>query len=169
MSPPRSWLYQEQVRSIEALIKREDHGKLLGDVHVGTVDSFQGEEADIVLISLVRSNRARKVGFLDKPRRRGVLLSRAKWAMVLVGNYHTMSAASGWEHTLSTLEKGRRVNSYLPLVCPEHPGVTCNLDPEFPYLTGIRHAVSSFECLCVTTSKVRAGWRPYVSEEFVDT
>ncbi|MDQ1835480.1 AAA domain-containing protein [Massilia scottii] len=54
---------------------------------VGTVDSFQGSEADIVLISLVRNNpRAGRsaLGFLQDPRRMNVLLSRAKYQMVIV-------------------------------------------------------------------------------------
>ncbi|MCI3133131.1 DEAD/DEAH box helicase [Phenylobacterium aquaticum] len=56
----------------------------------GTVDSFQGNEADIVIISLVRNNHHSGVrsslGFLSDPRRMNVLLSRAKWRLVLVGS-----------------------------------------------------------------------------------
>ncbi len=70
--------YREQVLSIERMIKREDANHLLREVHVGTVDSFQGEEADVVFISLVRSNLTRKIGFLDNPQRKGVLSSRVR-------------------------------------------------------------------------------------------
>lgn len=56
----------------------------------GTVDSFQGGEADIVVVSLVRNNAhatpAKALGFLRDNRRMNVLLSRAKWRMVLVGS-----------------------------------------------------------------------------------
>lgn len=54
---------------------------------VGTVDSFQGSEADLVVISLVRNNDhvgTRALGFLSDRRRMNVLLSRAKWKLVLV-------------------------------------------------------------------------------------
>ncbi len=55
-----------------------------------TVDSFQGSEADVVIISLVRNNQHSKptkaLGFLLQSRRMNVLLSRAKWKLVLVGS-----------------------------------------------------------------------------------
>ena len=54
------------------------------------LDSFQGNEADVVIISLVRNNHHAGVrsalGFLSDPRRLNVLLSRARWRMVLVGS-----------------------------------------------------------------------------------
>jgi len=56
----------------------------------GTVDSFQGGEADLVLISLVRNNAhstpSKALGFLRDNRRMNVLLSRAKWRLILVGS-----------------------------------------------------------------------------------
>lgn len=68
-----------------------------------TVDSFQGSEADIVVISLVRNNQhttpAKALGFLRDSRRMNVLLSRAKWKLVLVGSLNfikaTVEAMSG--------------------------------------------------------------------------
>lgn len=57
---------------------------------VGTVDSFQGNEADVVVLSLVRNNRGgtlrSSLGFLADPRRVNVMLSRARWRMVIVGS-----------------------------------------------------------------------------------
>lgn len=56
----------------------------------GTVDSFQGNEADVVIVSLVRNNHHGSVrgalGFLSDPRRMNVLLSRARWRTVLIGS-----------------------------------------------------------------------------------
>ncbi len=58
--------------------------------YCGTVDSFQGNEADVVVVSLVRNNHHSGVrsslGFLSDPRRMNVLLSRARWRLVLVGS-----------------------------------------------------------------------------------
>jgi hypothetical protein len=54
-----------------------------------TVDSFQGSEADVVVISLVRNNQhggLRALGFLADPRRMNVLLSRARWRLIVVGS-----------------------------------------------------------------------------------
>jgi hypothetical protein len=59
----------------------------------GTVDSFQGSEADLVIVSLVRNNRrsgSAALGFLNKAHRMNVLLSRAKWQLVLVGSLQFM-------------------------------------------------------------------------------
>ena len=56
---------------------------------VGTVDSFQGDEADIVVVSLVRNNHhsgSRALGFLSDERRMNVLLSRARWKLVVIGS-----------------------------------------------------------------------------------
>lgn len=59
-------------------------------VRVSTVDNFQGEEARIIIASLVRSNAAGKIGFLYEPQRVNVLLSRARDALILVGNPHCL-------------------------------------------------------------------------------
>jgi hypothetical protein len=59
------------------------------DNPIGTVDSFQGNEADVVIVSLVRNNARsgkRALGFLADPRRMNVLLSRAKWKLFIVGS-----------------------------------------------------------------------------------
>lgn len=90
--------YEQQRRRIELAIQENIHGKLnnLNEFKAPssngnfchTVDSFQGSEADIVIVSLVRNNQhssARKAfGFLSDPRRMNVLLSRAKWQLILV-------------------------------------------------------------------------------------
>src|SRR5262249_15440012 len=63
----------------------------------GTVDSFQGSEADLVIVSLVRNNGehgGRALGFLRDARRMNVLLSRARWQLVLVGSRRFFRAQS---------------------------------------------------------------------------
>lgn len=92
--------YNEQVKKLRQTIRSETPGSLahltgfapaLGDGdYCGTVDSFQGDQADVVLISLVRNNEKATVksalGFLQDSRRMNVLLSRAKWRMIVVGS-----------------------------------------------------------------------------------
>jgi len=63
---------------------------------VGTVDSFQGSEADLVIVSMVRNNAKTGrsgLGFLSDPRRMNVLLSRAKSKLVLVGSMRFLREA----------------------------------------------------------------------------
>jgi hypothetical protein len=90
--------YREQVKLIRNKIIRSD-GSLKNleqfdppfpdGEYCGTVDSFQGDEADVVVVSLVRNNHhstpTKALGFLQDNRRTNVLLSRAKWMMVIVG------------------------------------------------------------------------------------
>ena len=79
--------YAQQVRLIRRKLER-----LYPDVEVGTVDSFQGREGEAVLISMVRSNKDKNVGFLKDKRRLNVTLTRAKRQLFIVGDYGTLSS-----------------------------------------------------------------------------
>jgi superfamily I DNA and/or RNA helicase len=80
-------MYAEQKKLIlqkfNALNWSEDLKKL---VKIDTVDSYQGKENRIIIVSLVRSNEENKVGFLFKSNRINVALSRAKDRLIIVGN-----------------------------------------------------------------------------------
>jgi superfamily I DNA and/or RNA helicase len=93
--------YLQQVRRLNEAIDKHWNGRLkhlsefsfavpAGKGICGTVDSFQGNEADLVVVSLVRNNHHSNVrnalGFLTDSRRMNVLLSRARWRLVLVGS-----------------------------------------------------------------------------------
>ncbi|WP_370103474.1 AAA domain-containing protein [Bradyrhizobium yuanmingense] len=91
--------YSEQVRRLKAAIDDDrDSFPVLSnltpavdaDRYCGTVDSFQGNEADVVIVSLVRNNHhaslRRALGFLSAPRRMNVLLSRAKSSLFVIGS-----------------------------------------------------------------------------------
>ena len=67
---------------------------LLDAVRIATVDNFQGEEARVIIISLVRSNDERKCGFLKTSNRINVLLSRARHRMYIIGNSDTSRPVS---------------------------------------------------------------------------
>lgn len=96
--------YRAQVRAIDTLLSQRmkngalDHlagFKPASEGYCATVDSFQGNEADTVVISLVRNNHrvgARALGFLDDPKRMNVLISRARWRLVLVGSWDFLAA-----------------------------------------------------------------------------
>lgn len=61
------------------------HGALKA-VQINTVDGFQGQESDVILMSCVRSNG---IGFISDPNRLNVSLTRAKHTMILLGNFAT--------------------------------------------------------------------------------
>jgi hypothetical protein len=106
--------------------------KQLSDLlRVATVDNFQGEEAKVVIISLVRSNKKRNVGFLKTSNRINVLLSRAKHGMYLIGNADTYSTVNMWQHVISMLRAKDSVGQSLGLCCPRHPGKVIDVqDPD---------------------------------------
>lgn len=91
-------------------------------VRVATIDNYQGEESDIVIASLVRSNPEGQIGFLSGAERVNVLLSRARLGMILIGNSHTLThAKSGpgrelWKGILSLMD----VQEGLPVCCVNH-------------------------------------------------
>jgi len=78
--------YQAQVDHINLLLRKHK----LGNVVVSTVDSSQGCEADIVIVSFVRGSSGH-VGFLKDNRRLNVGLTRVKFQLVCVGNLHAIS------------------------------------------------------------------------------
>lgn len=76
----------------QAELIRDRVSAVLKRIEVSTVDSFQGRESDVVIISLVRSNSDRIVGFLSDYRRLNVAVTRAKKQVFIVGNSETISA-----------------------------------------------------------------------------
>jgi len=76
------------------------HAKLYQDIEIASVDAFQGREKDIIIISCVRSNEHQGIGFLADPRRLNVALTRAKYAVIIVGNPKVLSRQPLWNHLL---------------------------------------------------------------------
>ncbi|KAF1833598.1 P-loop containing nucleoside triphosphate hydrolase protein [Decorospora gaudefroyi] len=90
-------------------------------LRIATVDNFQGEEAKIIIVSLVRSNEKQNVGFLKTTNRINVLLSRAQHGMYLIGNADTYSSVEMWQKVISMLRATDSVGNALALCCPRHP------------------------------------------------
>ena len=76
------------------------HAKMYQDIEIASVDAFQGREKDIIIISCVRSNEHQGIGFLADPRRLNVALTRAKYAVIVVGNPKVLSRHALWNHLL---------------------------------------------------------------------
>jgi hypothetical protein len=93
---------------------------LLNALRIATVDNFQGEEAKVIVVSLVRSNDKRNCGFLKTSNRINVLLSRARHGMYIIGNSDTSRPVPMWAEVLSILERSNNIGTSLALCCPRH-------------------------------------------------
>jgi len=67
------------------------------EIRIGTIDSFQGQECDIVLFSAVRSNSYQELGFVRDPRRLCVALTRARKGLIVVGDATTLQHSRDWK------------------------------------------------------------------------
>jgi hypothetical protein len=89
--------YSAQVRLLERSIDRSQHSFPHLDVKCSTVDTVQGREAEVVIFSVTRSNEAEKAGFLAEFARVNVALSRAREALVIVGDDEFVRRVPGAE------------------------------------------------------------------------
>jgi regulator of nonsense transcripts 1 len=82
-------------KQIQALRRR-----LPSSITCSTIDSFQGRESDIIIFSTVRCNLEGDVGFLDDPRRLNVMWTRARLALIIVGDRKTLGGNPLWKRAL---------------------------------------------------------------------
>ena len=84
--------YRAQVQYLRRLLKNKDFFKPYRHlISVNTVDGFQGQERDIILISLVRANDEGQIGFLRDLRRMNVAITRARMKLIILGDASTMT------------------------------------------------------------------------------
>ena len=82
--------YGSQAQKLEKKIYINQYSNLR-DVKIDTVDRFQGQERDIIIVSMVRSNNYQDIGFAKSPNRINVAFSRAKRLLIIIGNKKTFS------------------------------------------------------------------------------
>ena len=84
--------YKSQVQLLRRLIKQEKELKqFFPYISVNTVDGFQGQERDVILISMVRGNDEGRIGFLNDLRRMNVAITRARMKLIILGDTSTLS------------------------------------------------------------------------------
>ncbi len=101
--------YGAQVRLLKSLIFESydfPNLKAFSDmITIDTVDGFQGQERDLMMISLTRSNDDGEIGFLSEERRMNVAITRAKKKLVLIGDSSTLASNKFFDRLLSYVEK----------------------------------------------------------------
>ena len=91
-------------------------------IRVTTVDNFQGEENDIIILSLVRSNNQGHIGFVASDNRICVALSRAKLGLYCLGNFELFTMNSNlWKKIIKRVEQQKCRGDALSLFCQNHP------------------------------------------------
>jgi superfamily I DNA and/or RNA helicase len=100
--------YSEQCERLDRTVAALAPDCPMLNIEVHTVDSFQGREADIAIYSITRSNEENRLGFLGDERRLNVALSRAKEALVLVGDHSFCRLAKGENPLKPVLEHVER-------------------------------------------------------------
>ncbi|KAF8436537.1 P-loop containing nucleoside triphosphate hydrolase protein [Boletus edulis BED1] len=97
-------------------------------IRLATIDNYQGEESDIIVASLTRSNAHGAIGFMNSPERLNVLISRARDGLILIGNSRTFkeSKTGGelWTKFFGLLRNGSHIFQGFPVKCERHPTTT---------------------------------------------
>jgi helicase required for RNAi-mediated heterochromatin assembly 1 len=123
--------YHGQRKIINKKLRQHANLQIHSSFKVVTVDSYQGEENDIVLLSLVRSNKRNNIGFLAVDNRVCVALSRAKRGFYIFGNAEMLAKESGtWAEVVEIMYgkakiktktgQKHRVGYQFPLECERH-------------------------------------------------
>lgn len=110
--------YRGQLMELKRRMQRRD----FEGVRVAAVDDFQGEENEIILLSLVRSNPEGTIGFLGNQNRTCVALSRAKKGLYVIGNLSMLCRKDKtvWPEIIQDLEQRQCIGEALPLYCRVH-------------------------------------------------
>ena len=97
--------YRAQVQYLRRLFKKREFFKPYRSlISVNTVDGFQGQERDIILISLVRSNNEGQIGFLRDLRRMNVAITRARMKVIILGDASTLTRHTFYKRLYDYIE-----------------------------------------------------------------
>uniref|UniRef100_A0A6A7FSJ0 NFX1-type zinc finger-containing protein 1 n=2 Tax=Hirondellea gigas TaxID=1518452 RepID=A0A6A7FSJ0_9CRUS len=106
---------------------RKEIAEIHKEIDVQTIDRFQGDENDIVILSLIRRNTDGKIGFLDKQNRFCVAMSRARHLLIVCGdldfivsNASTKESKEFWGIMKTDADERKISSNYLPIICPRH-------------------------------------------------
>jgi superfamily I DNA and/or RNA helicase len=100
--------YKSQVQYIRKLIKRNAFFKPFRQlITVHTVDGFQGQERDVIMISLVRANDQGQIGFLHDLRRMNVAITRARMKLIILGDASTLTKHKFYKALFNYIQEQR--------------------------------------------------------------
>ncbi|KIM42882.1 hypothetical protein M413DRAFT_26853 [Hebeloma cylindrosporum] len=104
-------------------------------LRLATIDNYQGEESDIVIASMTRSNDTNDIGFMIAPERLNVLLSRARNGLIMIGNSNTFTRSRKggalWQKFFAHIQS--HIYDGFPVRCEQHPGRKALLSSEVQF------------------------------------
>jgi len=105
--------YLGQVRFLKEKLRRDPN---TAGVMCMAVDNYQGEENDIIILSLVRSNRDKQLGFVSVDNRINVAITRARCAMYIIGNADMLAGNKLWSAIIDELQSDESFGDRMPLL-----------------------------------------------------
>ena len=112
--------YRGQVELLKTLVRDEDDylkiKSMRERITIDTIDGFQGQERDLILISLVRSNARGEIGFLSDTRRMNVALTRAKRKLIVVGDSATLCVHPFYREFMDYVDENKCYTSIYELM-----------------------------------------------------
>ena len=98
--------YQEQIKTLRPMIEEDTSlSPFMTNITVNTIDSFQGQEREVIYISLTRSNVEQQIGFLSDIRRMNVAMTRARRKLVIIGDGSTLSKSDFYMRLMNYAEE----------------------------------------------------------------
>lgn len=96
--------YKEQIRTLKDTFVRKYGNLILNEIDFNTVDGFQGQEKEIIIMSCVRASETGSVGFLSDVRRMNVALTRARTTLWILGNKQSLRRDKIWSKLIADAE-----------------------------------------------------------------
>ncbi len=103
--------YREQVIFMSKGINLDEKLKDIKNITIDTIDAFQGQERDVIYISLVRSNEKGEIGFLSDYRRMNVAMTRARKKLIVIGDSATLGNHKFFQQFIEYCEKNNAYRS----------------------------------------------------------
>ena len=114
-------LIRKKLRAEESQGRLKDVQEKDKKIVTHTIDNYQGDENDFVIVSLVRSNDKKKLGFLKLLNRRCVAQSRSRCGLYFIGNSLMFYEHPNWAKMLDKMRENKQITPSITLVCPKHP------------------------------------------------